>query len=260
MRLFGFSLIASSALIAGATAYAMTQGGAHNDMPIAAAAVEQGKLVMSAEEAPMVMVELFTSQGCSSCPPADAVAARLARDPNVVVVSRPVTYWDRLGWKDTLAREANTDLQRAYAAHGNANAGVYTPQVVINGEYAAVGSREASIRDLVQQAMTQVAHGAPELSIEDGKVRIAGKAGLRATVSILALSSRETVRIGRGENGGRSLTYTNVVIDEMPIGQWRGGQASFEIPAEALRVAGADRYALVVQEPRAGRVLAAKYI
>ena len=84
-----------------------------------------------------VLLELFTSQGCSSCPPADRLAERLTKEPGLLVISRPVTYWDRLGWKDTLAREENTQLQRAYAARGLAGEnGVFTPQIVIDGNRA----------------------------------------------------------------------------------------------------------------------------
>ncbi len=98
-----------------------------------------------------VAVELFTSQGCSSCPPADAVLARLARDPEVVAISRPVTYWDQLGWKDTLAPQANTDLQRAYADHDGSGR-VYTPQAVVQGAEGVVGAQEANIRKLIAAA------------------------------------------------------------------------------------------------------------
>ena len=94
---------------------------------------------------PPVVIELFTSQGCSSCPPADRLLATLARDPGVIAVSRPVTYWDRLGWKDTLAREENTRRQYAYAARFRRD-GVYTPQAVVDGRYQTVGSdREALV-------------------------------------------------------------------------------------------------------------------
>ena len=99
-----------------------------------------------------VVIELFTSQGCSSCPPADMLASRLAKDDTLLVISRPVTYWDRLGWKDTLARPQNTALQRAYASKGNEGSGVYTPQIVVNGGDGAVGSREGDIRSIVRRA------------------------------------------------------------------------------------------------------------
>ncbi len=97
-----------------------------------------------------VAVELFTSQGCSSCPPADALIERLAKEPNIVAITRPVTYWDSLGWKDTLAREANTILQRSYAARGGEGSGVYTPQAMVQGRMAAVGSSEGKLRRLIE--------------------------------------------------------------------------------------------------------------
>ncbi len=96
-----------------------------------------------------VAVELFTSQGCSSCPPADVLMSKLAREPNIVVLTRPVTYWDKLGWKDTLAREENTSLQRSYAARGGEGSGVYTPQAMVQGRMAAVGSNEGQLRRLI---------------------------------------------------------------------------------------------------------------
>ena len=120
-----------------------------------AASAEAGSARVTTETARSgqpVVIELFTSQGCSSCPPADMLARRLAKDPSLLVITRPVTYWDRLGWKDTLAREENTQLQRAYAAKGGEGAGVYTPQIVVNGDGAAVGSREGDIRSLVRRA------------------------------------------------------------------------------------------------------------
>src|SRR3546814_5758521 len=96
-----------------------------------------------------VLVELFTSQGCSSCPPADRLLARLDGEDGVVAVSRPVTYGDRLGWKDTLARSGNDRLQRDYAARGIPGSGVYTPEEVVQGAAAEVGSEENALRDLI---------------------------------------------------------------------------------------------------------------
>ncbi len=109
-----------------------------------------------------VAIELFTSQGCSSCPPADAALARLAQDPGVVAITRPVTYWDALGWKDTLAREENTRLQRGYAARQQSHS-VYTPEAVVQGEAGTVGSREAEVRRMVAAA---AARTGPSLLVE----------------------------------------------------------------------------------------------
>ena len=147
------------------------------------------------------VIELFTSQGCSSCPPADMLASRLAKDDSLLVISRPVTYWDRLGWKDTLARDDNTRLQRAYASKGHSGSGVYTPQIVVNGGDGAVGSREGDIRSIVRRAR----HAGPEIRVDRDDVgqvivTISGKSGHMAGVSLLALSSSETVQVGHGDN------------------------------------------------------------
>jgi len=208
-----------------------------------------------------VVIELFTSQGCSSCPPADLLASRLAKDDSLLVITRPVTYWDRLGWKDTLAREENTKLQRAYAAKGREGAGVYTPQMVVNGGGGAVGSRENDIRSLVRRA-DRTGPAISTATNADGQltVTISGKSDYMAGVSLIALSSAETVRIGRGENSGRTVHYTNVVKAERNLGSWRGKSARFVVPREQLRVSGANKYAIVVQRPGAGPIVAAKLL
>ena len=216
---------------------------------------------VDAGSAQPVVIELFTSQGCSSCPPADLLARRLAKDRSLLVITRPVTYWDRLGWKDTLAREANSRLQRDYAAKGNAGAGVYTPQIIVNGGDGAVGSREHDIRSLVRRAdrsgplITASRDARGQL-----KVTISGKSDYMASVSLIALSSSETVRIGRGENGGRTLHFTNVVKDERILGSWRGKPMRLTIAPERLDIGGADKYAIVLQRPGAGPIVAAKLL
>lgn len=202
-----------------------------------------------------VVVELFTSQGCSSCPPADAVLARLAQAPNVVAISRAVTYWDRLGWKDTLGREANTELQRAYARRGGEGAGVYTPQAVVQGGKALVGAREAALKALILEAGR--APG-PALEVAGGAATVRGTTARPAELRWIALTGHADVTIRRGENGGRTVRYTNVVRDERTLGAWSGGTARFALPG--VRVAGADRYALVLQEKGAGRVLAGRFL
>ncbi|WP_417596322.1 DUF1223 domain-containing protein, partial [Parasphingorhabdus sp.] len=208
-----------------------------------------------------VVIELFTSQGCSSCPPADLLASRLAKDDSLLVITRPVTYWDRLGWKDTLAREDNTRLQRAYAAKGHEGSGVYTPQMIVNGGGGAVGSREDDIRSLVRRAdRTGPAISAATNAEGQLTVTISGKSDYLAGVSLIALSSAETVRIGSGENGGRTVHYTNVVKVERNLGSWRGKFARFVVPSGQLRVSGADKYAIVVQRPGAGPIVAAKLL
>ena len=207
-----------------------------------------------------VVVELFTSQGCSSCPPADAALAHFAQDPNVVAISRPVTYWDSLGWRDTLARPANTDLQRAYAARQQSNE-VYTPQAVVQGAVALVGGRTGAIHRAIDEA---AARPAPGLRFENGAggrvIALDGAAARPAEIHLLALRRLVPVAIGRGENSGHVVDYVNVVVAENVIGAWRGGRLRLPVPAARLRVPGADRYAIIVQEPNAGPILAAGFL
>ncbi|MCW3847741.1 DUF1223 domain-containing protein [Sphingomonas sp. LB-2] len=202
-----------------------------------------------------VAVELFTSQGCSSCPPADALMEKLAAGPDVVAITRPVTYWDELGWKDTLARPANTELQHAYAARKIPGAGVYTPQTVVQGRTGFVGSSEGKIRgEIVRQS-----HAAePGLAISGGAVRLSGSG--RGQLWVAAVRKTVTVRIGSGENGGRKIRYANVLVGETRIGEWKGGSAEIAVPTAAMRVAGADRYVLLLRDGPAGPILAARYL
>lgn len=223
---------------------------------------DQGNPRASAAREP-VLLELFTSQGCSSCPPADRLAAKLAKDPGLVVISRPVTYWDRLGWKDTLAREANTELQRTYARRDLAGRnGVYTPQIVADGRYGAVGSQERIVRSHALHARSSQGAAIRSESLANGDyaVGLGGQSSGSAELILLAISSHERVNIGRGENRGRSVAYTNVLLDERVIGTWDGGKASLTIAAQQLQISGADRYALVLRSPQGGPVLAARWL
>lgn len=209
-----------------------------------------------------VVLELFTSQSCSSCPPADALAAKLVRDPKLVVITRPVTYWDRLGWKDTLGRPENTALQRAYARKKNQGSGVYTPQIVVDGRHGAVGSSEAKIRGLIAASARLPA---PEVSVSSARgggytITLSGPTDAPAQIALVALDRSETVGIGNGENRGRTITYTNVVRDEDVIGRWNGGSASFTVKPSQLEVKGANRYAVLVQQTGAGAILTGRYL
>lgn len=210
-----------------------------------------------------VLLELFTSQGCSSCPPADQLAEKLAADPGLVVISRPVTYWDRLGWKDSLAREDNTALQQAYAAAGLVGQnGEYTPQLVVDGRFGTVGSREAEVRSGIARhgSKGSAAIRLRDLGAKGVAVGIDGTAARPAELVLVAAKRKAEVAIARGENGGRKIGYTNVLKNEQRLQSWDGGKASLVITPEQLAVAGADRYALVLREPDGGKVLAARWL
>lgn len=212
-----------------------------------------------------IAIEFFTSQGCSSCPPADEIAVELADDPAYVVISRPVTYWDRLGWRDTLAREENTELQRAYASrlrYGGERA--YTPQAVVNGQFGLVGSRRGRLEEAIGDARDEqedivIAVG-PAGEGGDRAIIIEGTADVPATISLVALDASETVSVGAGENGGRRLTYANIVISERVIGHWDGQGISLMVGRDTLSEAGADRHAIIVRRGTAGPILAARYL
>src|SRR5262245_16002196 len=161
------------------------------------------------------VVELFTSQGCSSCPAADHLLGELAKDPTLVAMSLPIDYWDYLGWKDTLAKPGHTARQRAYAQIRGDRA-VYTPQVVVNGAVHVQGSNKADI----ERAIAQTKQQAGTLSVP---VTVA-KAGDKLTVSVApgkdarggeiwlcSLASNVPVAIGRGENRGKTITCYNVL-------------------------------------------------
>jgi hypothetical protein len=212
---------------------------------------------------PQAVIELFTSQGCSSCPPADALAADLARRPELIVLTFPVDYWDYLGWKDTLADPLFSARQRAYA-YGRGDRQVYTPQVIVNGTKPCIGSNRAQIE---QWAGTEPKK--PPLPVNvtaterDGRVVVDIEASpervATAEVWLLPILRSEVVSISRGENRGRTITYTNVVRGMMRIGEWRGGAARFESLVRGVR-AEADGYVVLLQAfegPRPGIILGA---
>ncbi|MEK6540515.1 MAG: DUF1223 domain-containing protein [Pseudomonadota bacterium] len=203
-----------------------------------------------------VLVELFTSQGCSSCPPADAVLAGLADRPDVVAISRHVTYWDRLGWRDTLGSEANTALQRAYAARGVAGGEVYTPEAVVNGRIGLVGSRASGVNAAIMAAASQ---NPVTLSFANG--RISAPTTLPgAELRFIAVASSRIVRIGGGENGGRRIAYHNIVLAERSVMCGVDARCSATMPAALRATAGADRFAVVLQNRGHGAVLAARWM
>jgi hypothetical protein len=194
------------------------------------------------------VVELFTSQGCSSCPPADRLAATMARDPANIVLSFPVDYWDYIGWKDTLASPTFSARQKAYAA-SRGDGRVYTPQVVVDGLTDAVGSDRDEIDRAIRAnkgrggAMTIPVH----LIDKDGvlKVEIGAGPGGPAGIFLLRVAATRTVTIGRGENTGRSITYTNVVRAMNRLGDWDGSAKTFEVPE--LKGEG-EGYVVLVQQ------------
>jgi hypothetical protein len=202
---------------------------------------------------PHAFLELFTSQGCSSCPPADQLLGELAVEPGVVALSLPIDYWDYLGWKDTLANPAHSARQRAYA-HVRGDREVYTPQIVVNGSMHVLGSDRAAVEHMiVQTERNSAVMSLPvHLSIVGGDLTVtagpAAKEHLTGEVWLCALDRAVTVAIGRGENSGRTVTYHNVVRRWLKLGDWTGTAASWTVPTSEVIADGADGAAVLVQE------------
>jgi hypothetical protein len=205
----------------------------------------------SAMAGPRAVIELFTSQGCSSCPPADKLLGELRNDPSLITLSLPIDYWDYLGWKDTLAVPAHTARQKAYSLiRGDRE--VYTPQVVVNGVAQALGSDRGEIDKAVEQnRQSATALSIPvQVSIANDRITVAvpgGNGGGAADVWLCPLSRSVTVPVGRGENRGRTLTYTNVVRRWVKLGTWSGKSETFTVPVDAIRLTGIDAVAVMVQ-------------
>jgi hypothetical protein len=204
-------------------------------------------------ETPRAVVELFTSQGCSSCPPADLVLAELARRPDMIALSFPVDYWDYLGWKDTLAQPAFTARQKAYA-QARSDRQVFTPQLIVNGIKSCVGSDRAQIERSIQTTTGGLAALPVSVGTSEHNgvvtVTVSESAGTvtpqKAEVWLLPVIRSQMVPIGRGENRGRTITYANVVRSLNRLGDWSGGATQFKIPMEVARK-GADGYVVILQ-------------
>jgi len=204
----------------------------------------------SAQAEPRAVVELFTSQGCSSCPAADKLLGELAADPSLVPITVPIDYWDYLGWKDTLADPRNTARQKAYA-HVRGDGQVYTPQVVVNGSLHVLGSDRDAIELAIAKSRKGGAMGLPpvKFALEDGRLTVAvpdGAAG-RGEVWLFGLVKAATVTIGRGENKGRTVTYHNVLRRWVKLGDWTGKANSWNVPMQTLKGDGIDEAAVLVQ-------------
>jgi hypothetical protein len=211
-----------------------------------------------------VVVELFTSQGCSSCPPADKYLGELARRDDVVALSFHVDYWNYIGWRDPYSDPKWTKRQQAYGQHLKKRY-VYTPQMVIDGRTESVGSRRGRIRDLIARAGERqklnivVSH--PDR--DNLHIRIPGSAeykGAPATIWLALYDSEHATAVKAGENEGETITNTNVVRSMTPVGTWRGEELTLSLALADFGVAGRDGCAVLVQERNIGAILGAAAI
>lgn len=200
------------------------------------------------------VVELFTSQGCSSCPPADDILADYARDPSTLALSWHVDYWNYLGWKDTFSSASATKRQHAYA-QAFARRGVYTPQAVVNGRNHAVGSRKNDIEKLLSGGVAPLtAKINVTRSVDAVKIACGNNiTNENATLSVVYFTKSATISIERGENRNRTVTYHNVVRAMDMVGMVKDGALQTTLPLNALqeraRELGASHAALLLQKP-----------
>ncbi|MCX7889593.1 MAG: DUF1223 domain-containing protein [Rhodobacteraceae bacterium] len=202
-----------------------------------------------------VVVELFTSQGCSSCPPADALFAQLANRSDVLALALHVDYWDYLGWKDAFGDPAFTERQKAYARVAGARS-IFTPQMVVQGMDHLVGVKPMELGDLIRSHALRAQQVSLSATRAGGRVNIVASArlGLRrsADVQIVQFIPLATSRIERGENAGQTVTYTNIVETWQVVGTW-DGRAPLSLSVEADK----GPLAVIIQEQGPGPILAA---
>ncbi len=218
---------------------------------------------------PRAVVELFTSQGCLSCPPADKIIGELAKDPSVIALSMPIDYWDYLGWKDTLADSRFSARQKAYSQM-RGDRDVYTPQVVVNGSAHLIGSDRAGIEGAIGATKkTEGVMSVPvTLTISGKQINVSVAASTKSPAAshgevwICSVSKAVPISIGRGENRGREITYHNVVRNLLKVGDWNGSSGNWTVPLENISRDGVDAAVVYLQDgnrDRPGPMLGAAY-
>jgi hypothetical protein len=209
----------------------------------------------AAQSKPLVVVELYTSQGCSSCPPADGYLAELVANPDVIALALHVDYWDYIGWKDEFADPAFTERQKEYARAVGSRT-IYTPQMIVNGVDRVEGNNPEAVDSMVKMHLMEPSGVSLRLERAGDQLLIRASGGNVAgplTVNVVRFTPNETVTIERGENAGRTLTYHNIVTGFATVGEWDGASP---LDMETT-VSGSDPVAVFLQAEGPGQVLAA---
>nr|WP_319250458.1 DUF1223 domain-containing protein [uncultured Celeribacter sp.] len=211
---------------------------------------------LSADSGPIV-VELFTSQGCSSCPPADEMITELSQRSDVLPLSLHVDYWDYIGWRDDFAQPQFTQRQKAYA-HAVGKRTIYTPQMVVQGREHVLGTKPMQLADLILRHQARDAHPIALSASREGDTLSLqavplGQLPAPIRVQVVRFSPHARVEIKRGENAGRVLEYSNIVTQWQPIADWDG-----RTPLKmSVTLSGPDRTAVLLQASGPGPILAA---
>jgi len=217
---------------------------------------------LAAADRPLTVVELFTSQGCSSCPPADAFLGELAMRDHVLALSFHVDYWDYIGWKDPFASADNTRRQRDYSRKLGLRY-VYTPQMVIQGAAHATGSDRSAVLDRIEKNRAVARIPVDLRQGDDGGVRLfiadapEGVAAEEAAVWLVVFDRELLTPVKRGENKGRKLRNYNVVRRLSRIATWRGKALDMAVTVPDMVPGGGRACAVLVQSEETGRILGA---
>jgi hypothetical protein len=209
---------------------------------------------LAAQDNPVV-VELYTSQGCSSCPPADALMHELAKRDDVIALALHVDYWDYIGWKDPFGNPAHADRQRAYAAAGNRRT-IYTPEMVVGGVTDIVGAKPMELSKAIAEHARMVPKVALDVTRTGNTLLISAESLAQngpMTVHLMRYTPMQKTEIKRGENRGRTLEYANVVEGWSVLTTW-DGSAPLKIKTD---VAGDQPAVVIIQQQQAGPILAA---
>jgi hypothetical protein len=236
---------------------------------LAIAATSMCGTASRADSAPqnLAFVELYTSQGCSSCPPADRLFPAYADRTDIVAVTFPVDYWDYLGWKDTLASPKFSKRQRDLS-RSRGDGAVYTPQIVVNGARHMNGSDRraidaalaATVRPVQQASVVLRCRSTPVVAAVQIAAQGADKRSSKATVWLAVVRPSVEIAIKRGENSGRTVKYANVVQELSPIGMWTGEPLTIELSRKSLNAAPESKLAVFVQDDVTGAVVAASWL
>ncbi len=227
-------------------------------LALATAALTVPATLQAQSAARPVVVELYTSQGCSSCPPADAVLAKIAGRNDVIALALHVDYWDYIGWKDTFGDKAFSDRQRAYALFAGEST-IYTPQMVIGGREKLVGADEGKLARMLQ---TGAAAKGPqiELTLSGNTLNVKATSSTPladgTVVQLVRYIPSASVAVKRGENAGRTITYANIVTSWQKVATW-DGQAPLNLD---LTAKGEQPAVVIIQEPGPGAILAAAVV
>lgn len=204
---------------------------------------------------PLTVAELFTSEGCSSCPPADRLLQSLADNPNILALSFHVNYWDYIGWKDPFALQSSTDRQRHYA-RALQSSSVFTPQMIVGGRYSVVGSQGGDVKEALVKAsgLASVASITIDRAQNSAMIAPIGRIKTPLDIWLVRYQKQATSVVARGENAGSTLNHRNVVRSIEKVGSWDGAEHSISLPVARDAT---DGVAILLQQPGYGAIVEA---